>query len=93
MRALLEIADEFEMDIVGQPHWLSYDTALHEDSDSFSPEEIDAMDRLDAQKLDNQQLLKWYQRLGFELTGRQMGDDSEIIRRANSPLLGAGRSS
>lgn len=85
MRAMLELADEHGIDIYAQPHFLLYDTELHEDSGLFTPDQIDLMDRLNEEKLDNAELLAWYERLGFVTTGRILCDDPEIVRRAKAP--------
>ncbi|TLX16215.1 hypothetical protein [Rhizobium sp. MHM7A] len=85
MRAVLEIADKYDIDIYGQPHALLYDTEMQEDSGMFSAEQIDLWDRLNENSLSNAELLNWYVRLGFELTGATLTDDPEIVRRANAP--------
>lgn len=86
MRALFALADEFQIDLFGQPHFLTYDTETHEQAGNFSSEEIDLMDALNEQKLENDQLLDWYLSLGFVLTGDMDGDDPIIVRRANTPI-------
>lgn len=86
MRSLMALADDFDIDLVGQPHFLAYDTETHERAGNFSVEEIDLMDALNEQRLDNEQLLDWYLSLGFELTGVMEGDDPGIIRRAHTPI-------
>jgi len=85
MRAVLEIADTYDIDIYGQPHALRYDTELHEKSGMFSADQIDLWDSLNENCLSNEALLDWYIRLGFELTGDIFGDDPEIVRRAHAP--------
>lgn len=85
MRAMLELADEHGIDIYARPHFLVYDTELHENSGLFTPAQIDLMDRLNEEKLDNVELLAWYERLGFVMTGRFLWDDPEIVRRATAP--------
>ncbi|NTF17894.1 hypothetical protein G6L37_05725 [Agrobacterium rubi] len=85
MRAMIEIADEHGIDIYAQPHFLIYDTAEHEASGLFTDEQIDLMDRLNENRLDNEELLGWYERLGFVSTGRILGDDPEIVRMASAP--------
>lgn len=85
MRAVLKIADKYDIDIYGQPHALRYDTEMQEDSGLFSAEQIDLWGRLNENCLSNVELLKWYTRLGFELTGANLADDPAIVRRANAP--------
>jgi hypothetical protein len=85
MRSILDLASEHGIDVYAQPHFLVYDTELHEDSGFFTQEQLDLMDRLNEQRLDNDELLAWYERLGFVQTGRMLGDDPEIVRRAEAP--------
>lgn len=86
MRTLFKIADQYGADIFGQVHVLTYDTETHERSGLFSADQIDLMDRLNTEQLEADELLSWYQRLGFELTGEMHWDDPEIVRRAVAPL-------
>jgi hypothetical protein len=84
MKAVLDLADKYEIDIFGHPHALRYDTDFHEQAGTFSEDLLDRWDQLNEQAMTNEQLLEWYHRLGFELTGNTSGDDPEIVRRANS---------
>lgn len=81
LKAFLDLADEARVDVYGQPHWLAYDI----DNPDCSDEEADHLDALNSQKLDNDQLMAWYMRLGFEPTGQMMLDDPEIVRRHQEP--------
>jgi hypothetical protein len=85
MRSVIEIADKYGIDIYSQPHALRYDTETQEESGLFSEAQIDLWDRLNETCLSNIDLLEWYRRLGFELTGATLTDDPEIMREANAP--------
>lgn len=85
LQALFEIADRHGVDIHAQPHRLLYDTESYPDG-LFTDEQIDRMDSLNEEALTNEELLAWYQRLGFETTGEFALDDPVIVRRANSPM-------
>lgn len=80
METILRLADEHEVELVGIPHWLAYETEHLEDE-----AKADRLDALNEKKLDNDQLLAWYQRLGFVLTGEMEGDDP-VIARPPSPV-------
>ena len=86
MSAILALADEHGIDVYAQPHWLAYDVERYTPGEDFPSDELDRMDRLNEQRLDNQQLLGWYERLGFEYTGRRRADDPELVRRSRVPM-------
>lgn len=81
MKSVFELADELGIDIYGEPYFLVYDTAARE-LEGESDEELDRLDALNERRLSNEQLLTWYQRLGFETTGNMRGDQPEIVRRS-----------
>lgn len=83
MNAILVLADEHGFDVYAQPHWLTYDVEGYAADHVFPADEIDRMERLNEQRLDNEQLLAWYERLGFEVTDGRRGDDFMLIRRAH----------
>lgn len=84
MKSIFELADEFSVDIYGEPYFLVYDIDARE-LEGESDEELDRLIALNERRLSNEQLLGWYQRLGFEITDLMRGDQPEIVRRSSSP--------
>ena len=78
MNSLFELADEFGIDIYAEPQFLLYDIEGAAGNDSERARLI----ALNESHLDNEQLLSWYGRLGFQMTGQMRWDQPEIVRRA-----------
>lgn len=65
MTAFLELADEYQVDVALTVHSLEYDN----NDLLYSDDELEQLQELNAYRLNNQQLVSWYERFNFESTG------------------------
>ncbi len=79
LQSIVTRADALGVNLELTPHWLAYDT------DSDPPQEADRLELLNDKKLSNAQLIGWYGRHGFELSGEMDGDDPVMVRLASRP--------
>lgn len=76
LQSIVNGADSLGVKLELTPHWLAYET------DSDPPQEADRLELLNDKKLSNAQLIAWYGRHGFELSGEMDGDDPVMVRFA-----------
>ncbi|MFP3637507.1 hypothetical protein [Paraburkholderia sp. SIMBA_054] len=86
LKLLSSLADIERVTLSLSAHRLLYNT----DDASLETAEVDRLDKLNALALDNEGLVAWYKRHGFEETAARDGDDAVLTRQPSSHMSGEG---